>query len=116
MMETGMSSMHEMAGPDMSGIEAPSLPDGYPDPAVVGRARTEDLEFAGLHIRMTIAPGERLVRLWELVDGHPVRWLGIVFRVDSEPPVLRLGHPFESRVSRPRRDDLARIGAKFWKG
>ena len=111
-----MSSMDEMAGPDMSGTESPSLPDGYPDPAVTGWARVEDLEFAGFHIRMTITPGERLVQLWELVDGHPVRWLGLVFRVDSEPPVLRLNYPFERRFSRSQREILARTGAKFWKG
>jgi hypothetical protein len=104
-----------MAGPDMSGTEPTSLPDGYPDPAVTW-ARTEDLEFVGLHIRMTITPGERLVQLWELVDGHPVRWLGLVYRIDAEPPGLRLNYPFEPHFSRAQRDVLARTGAKFWKG
>lgn len=111
-----MSSMDGMAGPDMSGTDEPSLPGGYPDPAVIGWVRTEDLEFAGLHVRMTITPGERLVQLWELADGHPVRWLGNVFRIDAEPPVLRLNYPYEAKFSRSRRDALARAGAKFWKG
>ena len=76
----------------------------------------EDFEFAGLHIRMTITPGERIVQLWELIDGHPVRWLGNVFRIDSEPPVLKLNYRYETVFSRMQRDVLARTGAKFWKG
>lgn len=110
-----MSSMHGMAGPDMSGTDEVSLPSGYPDPDV-GWARTDDLEFAGLHIRMTITPGERIVQLWELTDGHPVRWLGNVFRIDSEPPVLYVNYRYEAHLSRAQRDVLARTGAKFWKG
>jgi hypothetical protein len=111
-----MSSMHGMAGPDMSGPDDASLPGGYPDPEVVGWARIEDLEFEGFHIRMTITPGERIVQLWELVDGHPVRWFGNVFRIDSEPPVLYVNYRYESRLNRAQRDVLARAGAKFWKG
>jgi hypothetical protein len=111
-----MSSMQGMAGPDMSGRDEVSLPDGYPDPEVVGWARTEDLEFAGLHMRMTITPGDRIVQLWELVDGHPVRWLGNVFRVESEPPVLKLNYRYETQLNRAQRDVVARTGAKFWKG
>lgn len=111
-----MSSMHGMAGPEMSGTDEAPLPGGYPDPAVVGWARIDDLEIADLHIRMTITPGERIVQLWELVDGHPVCWLGNVFRIDSEPPVLYLNYRFESHLSRAQRDVLARTGAKFWKG
>jgi hypothetical protein len=111
-----MSSMHGMAGPDMSGPDEAPLPEGYPDPAVIGWSRTEDLEFAGLHIRMTITPGERIVQLWELVDGRPVHWFGNVFRVDSEPPQLRVYYPYEKRLGRAQRDVLARAGAKFWKG
>lgn len=105
-----------MAGPDMSGTDERPLPGGYPDPAVVGWARAEDLEFAGFHIRMTITPGERIVQVWELNDGHPVRWLGNVFRVDSERPVLYINYRYEPHVDRAQRDALARIGAKFWKG
>ncbi|MDN3242688.1 hypothetical protein [Glycomyces tritici] len=99
----------------MSEHDEVSLPDGYPDPEVVGWARTEELEFAGLHMRMTITPGDRIVQLWELVDGHPVRWLGNVFRVESEPPVLKLNYRYEAHFSRAQRDVLARTGAKFWK-
>ncbi|HEX2143334.1 MAG TPA: hypothetical protein VHG10_02380 [Glycomyces sp.] len=99
----------------MSGPNEPTLPGGYPDPAV-GWARMEDLEFADFHIRMTITPGERIVQLWELADGHPVHWFGNVFRIDSEPPVLKVNYRYESRLSRAQRDLLARTGAKFWKG
>lgn len=110
-----MSSMHGMAGPDMSGNDEPSLPGGYPDPAV-DWARTEDVELAGFHIRMTITPGDRIVQLWELVDGHPVRWFGNIFRIDAEPPVLYPNYRYEKQLSRAQRDVLARTGAKFWKG
>jgi hypothetical protein len=105
-----------MAGPDMSGIDERPLPGGYPDPEEFGWARIEDLEFAGLHIRMTITPGERIVQLWELEEDHPVRWLGNVFRVESEPPVLYVNYRYEKHLSRAQRDALARTGAKFWKG
>jgi hypothetical protein len=115
MMETGLSSMHGMAGPDMNGPEERALPAGYPDLAVVGWLRSEDIESAGIHIRLTVTPGEKIVQMWELVEGHPVRWLGNVFRVDAEPPALYLNHSYESRLTRPQRDALARTGAKFWK-
>jgi len=99
----------------MDGPDERPLPGGYPDPAAVGWLRAEDSEFAGLHMRMTITPGENLVQLWELDDGHPVRWIGNVFRVNSEPPALYLNYSYESRISRAQRDILARDGAKFWK-
>lgn len=116
MMKTGMSSKQRMAGPEMSGHDEGPLPDGYPDPEAAGWARYEDIEFAGLHIRMTITPGDRIVQLWELVDDRPVRWMGNVFRVESEPPVLKLNFRFESHFDRAQRDGLARVGVKFWKG
>ncbi|MFG3342205.1 hypothetical protein [Glycomyces sp. NPDC048151] len=65
---------------------------------------------------MTITPGDRIVQLWELVDDHPVRWLGNVFRVESEPPVLYLNFRFGTQIGYAQRDALARAGAKFWKG
>ncbi len=99
----------------MSGPDTP-LPKGYPDPEAVGWLRTGDVEYLGLHIRMTIKPGDRIVELWELDDGQPVRWLGNVFRVDSEPPGLYLNHQFEQLLkSRPQRDGLAHLAVKFWK-
>lgn len=110
-----MSSMQGMAGPEMSGTDEHPLPGGYPDAAAVGWVRTEDTEFAGIHIRMTISPGDRIVEVWETEDGHPVRWLGNVFRIDAEPPGLYLNHRYERLLSRGQRDLLARAGAKFWK-
>ncbi|MEU6860605.1 hypothetical protein AB0B28_17245 [Glycomyces sp. NPDC046736] len=99
----------------MNASEAPQPPSGYPDASVVGWVRTEDVESAGLHIRMTIAPADRIVQLWELEDGHPVLWLGNAFRIESEPPGLYLNHRYEARLSRGQRDLLARAAAKFWK-
>ncbi|MCD0442901.1 hypothetical protein LO763_04585 [Glycomyces sp. A-F 0318] len=99
----------------MNGPDEPALPAKYPDPAVVGWIRSEEIEFEGLHIRLTVTPGEKIVQLWELVDGHPVRWLGNVFRVESEPPALSLNHRYQSRIKHSRRDALARAGVKFWK-
>jgi hypothetical protein len=99
----------------MNGPDEPALPGGYPDADVVGWIRSEEIEFTGIHIRMTVTPGERIVQLWELADGRPVRWLGNVFRVESEPPGLYLNHRYESRLNRLQRDTLARTGAKFWK-
>ncbi|MEU6250766.1 hypothetical protein [Glycomyces sp. NPDC047010] len=98
----------------MSGPEHP-MPSGYPDPETVGWLRTEEIEFLELHIRMTITPGERIVQLWELKGDRPVSWIGNVFRIDSEPPGLYLNHKHEKGLSRPQRDALARIAAKFWK-
>lgn len=109
-----MSSMHGMAGPGMYVPETP-LPSGYPDPEAVGWLRAEEIEFLDLHIRMTVTPGERIVQLWELSAGHPVRWIGNVFRIDSEPPGLYLNYKYERTFSRSQRDSLARLGAKFWK-
>jgi hypothetical protein len=98
----------------MNGSET-SLPSGYPDPETVGWLRAEDIEFLDFHIRMTITPGDRIVQLWELEEGRPVRWIGNVFRIDSEPPWLRLTHQYERRFNRSQRESLARLGAKFWK-
>jgi hypothetical protein len=97
----------------MSRSTEKELPSGYPDPA--GWVRTEDLEFGGISIRMTVAPGERIVELWELEDGRPRQWLGHVFRVDADPPVVRLHHRYEQRLKPAERIALARVGAKFWK-
>lgn len=110
-----MSSMHGMAGPEMSGTDERPLPSGYPDAAVVGWVRAEDSEFAGIPIRMTVSPGDRIVQVWETDDGHPILWLGNIFRVDSEPPGLYLNHRYDRRLNRVQRDALARAGAKFWK-
>ena len=107
--------MHGMAGPEMNGPEERALPPEYPDLAVVGWLRSEDIEFADMHIRLTITPGDRLVQLWELLDGHPVHWLGNAFRIDAEPPAIRLNHSYESRFNRHQREALARTCAKFWK-
>lgn len=107
--------MHGMAGPDMNGPDEPALPAGYPDLAVVGWLRSEEIEFAGFHIRLTVTPGDKIVQLWEMADGHPVHWLGNVFRVESEPPALKLNYRYEPRFGRSQRDALARTGAKFWK-
>lgn len=110
-----MSSMHGLAGPEMSRPTGPELPSGYPDPANASWVRTEDIEFDGLSIRMTVAPGERIVELWELEDGHPRQWFGHVFRVDAEPPNIRLNYAYERRFDRTDRIELAHLGAKFWK-
>jgi hypothetical protein len=91
-----------------------ALPSGYPDYDTVG-LRVKETEFHGLHIRMTMTRSIRIVQLWELVDGQPVRWIGNVFRLDSEPPCLYLAHRYESVLARPERDALARIAAKVWK-
>lgn len=107
--------MQRLAGPDMSRPTRPRLPNGYPDPSSSGWVRTEDAEIAGIHIRMTVAPGDRIVELWELVDDEPVRWVGNVYRVDAEPPCVYLNHLFERRLKRAEADQLARVGAKFWK-
>jgi hypothetical protein len=115
MMETGLSSMHGMAGPDMSASDAPPPPSGYPDASTVGWVRTEDFESSGLHIRMTVSPGEKIVQLWELTDGRPVLWLGNAFRVESEPPALYLNHRYEALLNRGQRELIARTAAKFWK-
>jgi hypothetical protein len=100
----------------MDGPDKPPLPQGYPDPDTVGWARTDDLEVHDLHIRMTITPGERIVQLWDLQDGHPVRWFGNAFRLESEPPVLYLNYRYDPLLTRSQRDQLARTAAKFWKG
>lgn len=105
--------MQGLAGPDMSRPSEQGLPTGYPDPA--DWVRTEDLELGGIHVRMTVAPGDRIVELWELEDGKPREWLGHVFRVDSEPPCLRLAFAYEQRLKTSARMFLAREGARFWK-
>ncbi|THV25962.1 hypothetical protein [Glycomyces paridis] len=99
----------------MSGSDTPPLPGGYPDPAVVGWIRSDDIEFAGFHIRLTITPGSRIVELWITEDGHPVVWLGNAHRVDSEPPGLHVNHSYSKQFNRAQRDALAREAAKFWK-
>jgi hypothetical protein len=108
-----MSSMHGLAGPPMSRPTGHELPKGYP--AAPEWVRTEDLEFGGRSIRMTVTPGDRIVELWELSEGRPVQWLGNVFRVDSEPPCVYLNHTYERHLPPAERAALARIGARFWK-
>ncbi|WP_146148194.1 hypothetical protein [Glycomyces artemisiae] len=99
----------------MSGPENP-MPDGYPDAEALGWLRTADIEYLGVHIRMTIKPNDRIVELWELDGGRPARWLGNVFRIDAALPGLYLNHKFEAVLkSRTQRDGLAHIAAKFWK-
>lgn len=97
----------------MTGTTRP-LPDRYPDVEEVGRFRCKDIEFDTLPVRMTIAPGEETVALWELEDGHPIQWMGTGFRVDAEPPGLYLNYKYERRMSWAQRDALARLAAKFW--
>ena len=98
----------------MNGPEA-ALPSGYPDSETIG-LRTKEIEFEGLHIRMTMTPAVSIVQLWELADGHPVRWIGNAFRFDSKlPPCLYLAHRYEPVFARAQREDLARLAAKYWK-
>jgi hypothetical protein len=92
-----------------------ALPSGYPDSETIG-LRTKEIEFEGLHIRMTMTPAVRIVQLWELAGGHPVRWIGNVFRLDSKlPPCLYLAHRYESVFGRDRREALAGLAARYWK-
>jgi hypothetical protein len=106
-----MSGFHTHPGPD-----DPPLPDSYPDPDVVTWLRWADIEYLGLPIRMTVIPGERVIELWELVDKHPVRWMGNVFRIEAIVPLLYLNHKYEQAIPRrAQRDALARIAADFWK-
>lgn len=91
------------------------LPDGYPDPEKARWVRTEQIEHCGLHIGMTVTPEHRIVQLWELEAGHPVHWLGNVFRVDAEPPCLYLNYRYDKQFNRSQQASLARIAAKFWK-
>ena len=107
--------MHGTAGPEMNGPDEPTLPHGYPDASAGIWIRYEDIEFAGAPIRFTVNHGDRIVQIWEMVDGHPVRWVGNVFRVEAEPPALYLNHSYEVRLSRTQRDELARSGVKFFK-
>lgn len=99
----------------MSGSDEAPLPKSYPDPDQVGWIREEDLELDGLHIRMTITPGDRIVQLWELGPEGPVRWMGNVFRIDAEPPAIYLNYAFEKAMKRARREALVLEAAKFWK-
>lgn len=99
--------------PAMPGSTRP-LPDGFPDAEKVGRFRLKDFEVFGLRIRMTISPGDSIVALWELEDGHPISWIGTVFRIDAEPPGIRLNHKYEHRLSWPQRHTLARLASEFW--
>ncbi|MCD0445896.1 hypothetical protein LO763_19995 [Glycomyces sp. A-F 0318] len=115
-MNTGLSSTHETATPDMSDPEERALPATYPDPAIIGWIRSEDIEAADIHLRMTITPGDKLVQLWELDGDHPVRWLGNVFRIDAELPVVRLHYRYASRFDRAQHERIARAAARFWKG
>ncbi|MDA1358367.1 hypothetical protein O1R50_01970 [Glycomyces luteolus] len=97
----------------MNGPDNPPL-SGYPDAETIG-LRIEEIEFEGLHIRMTMTRAIRIVQLWEMVDGQPVGWIGNVFRIDSEPPCIYLGHRYEAVLARPERHALARLAAKRWK-
>jgi hypothetical protein len=100
--------------PGLNGPET-ALPSGYPDSETIG-LRTREIEFDGLHIRMTMTHSVRIVQLWELVDGRPASWIGNVFRLDSElPPCIYLAHRYESVLDRSQRDALARLAAKHWK-
>lgn len=90
------------------------LPDKYPDEAKVGPFRRKDIEYLALPVRMTITPGEVNVALWELNDGHPVQWIGVVFRIDAEPPGIYLNFKYTQRFTWPQRDELARLAAEFW--
>lgn len=103
-----MERLARMNGPDTP------LPSGYPDSETIG-LRIEEIEFEGLRIRMTMTHGIRIIQLWELEDGHPVGWIGNVFRIDSEPPCIYLGHRYEAVLARPERHALARLTAKYWK-
>lgn len=93
----------------------PPWPSTYPDPEVVPWMRTDDIEFCGLHIRMTIEPGDRIVKLWALERGHPVRWLANAFRLEAVTPCLRLSCKYEQAIPRRSRDVLAATAAAFWK-
>lgn len=108
-----MERLARMTGPQPH--DDRSLPAGYPDLEKVGWIRESDIEFAGLALRLTINPGERTVQVWELEEGHPIQWLGNAFRLDSEPPGLYLNYKYEQRLTRPQRDALAHLAAKFWK-
>ncbi|SDD06001.1 hypothetical protein [Glycomyces harbinensis] len=99
----------------MDGPDETAMPSGYPDPAVLGWVRSEDIESAGIHIRFTVNPGDKIVQMWELVDGRPARWLGNVYRVDAPIPSLYLNYHYEKRFKRLQREALALAGAKFWK-
>ncbi|WP_460544585.1 hypothetical protein [Glycomyces halotolerans] len=92
-----------------------TAPKGYPDPTNSGWVRTEDLEFSGFHIRLTAAPGEKIVEVWELVDGEPSRWFGNVIRMDARSPSSYLNFEFEKRLTRAERDSLIARATKFWK-
>ncbi len=107
-----MSSMQGLAGAPMS---RPKAPSGYPDPTDSGWVRTEDLEIAGHHIRLTVSPGEKTVGVWELVDGAPGRWFGNVIRMDSNSPSSYLNFEFEKHLRRSDRDSLISRATKFWK-
>lgn len=71
--------------------------------------------MAGFRIRFTVAPGERTVGVWELVDGDPVRWFGYVIRMDSKSPSCYLNYEFEKHLRRVDRDALVDRATKFWK-
>ncbi|WP_157930412.1 hypothetical protein [Glycomyces xiaoerkulensis] len=88
---------------------------GYPDPTNSGWVRTEELEVSGFHIRMTVAPGEKIVELWELVDGEPGRWFGNVFRLDTKTPSHYLNYELDKHLGRAEREMLVSRASKFWK-
>lgn len=109
-----------MTGPEQpakaEATTAPPLPEGYPDPDVIDWVRTEEIEFLGLHIRMTITPGANIVQLWELDDGRPVGWMGNAFRVHADTPCLRVSNKYRHVLPRvPQQDALAKRAATFWK-
>ena len=87
---------------------------GYPDFAANSLIRVGDIGFLEFTIRMTVAPGERFVKLWELEAGVPVHWFGNVFRIHVDPPGLYLNYKYERALDRFQRDQLARLAAKFW--
>lgn len=90
-------------------------PEGYPDSATSSLVRVADIEFQGFALRMTNLPGERFVKLWELEGDVPVHWFANVFRVHADPPGLYLNYRYERALDRSQRDELARLGAQFWK-
>ncbi|GAA2305107.1 hypothetical protein GCM10009853_072720 [Glycomyces scopariae] len=105
-----MERLARMTGPDER-----TPPPGYPDLDEIGWLRSEEIQYLGLQIRMTVTPGERVVQLWELEEGHPVSWIGNVFRIDAQPPCLYLNYRYERLFTRTQREPLAQLGARFWK-
>ena len=93
--------------------DTPPAP-GYPDYPANSLMRVTDIDFLEFTIRMTVAPTERFVKLWEVEADVPVRWFGNVFRVHADPPCLYLNYKYERALDRFQRDQLARLAVKFW--